>query len=345
MLILIWLIRLAAVGPLLLGLVAVPPRQETPTAPAETATVEATEATTESATAAPLPPSVWVSPTPDATGAIIVIVQPGESMWVIAARAGLSLPELLALNNLTENSIINPGDALIVGYATPVAPSPEPETPPATLPPPTPRPSATPAVAIVCVSAFDDRNRNGAQDPGEALRAGVAFTVYNSQAVVANYVTDGRSEPKCLIDLPPGEYRITRSIQPGEVLTTAGDWALSLVAGGELRQSFGSFIDETQATTPAAGPQPGASPPSASTAISQAPPEAEAPASQPPAPASLRALAPRLVAVVVLFLGGLTLLGAVLILLFRQSRSRPSAARNDANADGERRFRDIDDLE
>ena len=69
----------------------------------------------------PFFPSVWVSPTPDATGAIIVLVQPGESLWVIAARAGLSLPELLALNGLTEQSIINPGDALIIGYATPEA--------------------------------------------------------------------------------------------------------------------------------------------------------------------------------------------------------------------------------
>lgn len=336
--IVIWLLKLAAAGPLLLGLAAVPPRQDTsPTPPATTAP-------TEAATALFAPP-VWVSPTPDATGAIVVIVQPGESMWVIAARAGLSLPELLALNNLTENSIINPGDALIVGYVTPAAPSPEP-TPEVTLPPPTPRPSATPAVAVVCLSAFDDRNRDGEHDPNEPLRAGVAFTVYNTQAVVANYVTDGRSEPKCLTGLAPGEYRITRSIQPGEVLTTAGDWALSLVAGGELRQSFGSFIDQTQAAaSPDISLASGQSPTAAPTAVSQAPPEAQPPAPQAPATTTLRSLAPRLAAVAALFLGGLILLGAVLILLFRQSRSRPDGARADTGADGERRFRNIDDLE
>ncbi len=344
--IVIWLFKLAAAGSLLLGPAVAPPRQETSPTPTVTPTP------TEVAATVPFAPPVWVSPTPDATGAIVVIVQPGESLWVIAARAGLSLPDLLALNNLTDSAIINPGDALIVGYVTPAAPSPEP-TQQATLPPPTPRPTATPAVAVVCVSAFDDRNRDGEHDLDEPLRAGVAFTVYNTQAVVANYVTDGRSEPKCLTGLAPGEYRITRSIQPGEVLTTAGDWALSLVAGGELRQAFGSFIDETQAAaspgSSLAGGQiaiaPTITPAVATTAVSQLPPEAQPPAPQAPTATTFRSLAPRLAGVVVLFLGGLILLGAVLILLFRQSRSRPVDAHIDADADGERRFRNIDDLE
>lgn len=344
--IVIWLFRLAAAGSLLLGQAVAPPQQETLPTPAAASTPA------EAATI-PFAPPVWISPTPDATGAIVVIVQPGESLWVIAARAGLSLPNLLALNNLTDSAIINPGDALIVGYVTPAAPSPEP-TQQATLPPPTPRPTATPAVAVICVSAFDDRNRDGEHDPNEPLRAGVAFTVYNTQAVVANYVTDGRSEPKCLTGLAPGEYRITRSTQPGEVLTTAGDWALSLVAGGELRQAFGSFIDETQAAASPAGSLSGGQPAATTpvitpavetTAVSGLPSEAQPPAPQAPAATTLRSLAPRLAAVVMLFLGGLILLGAVLILLFRQSRSRPVDARIDADTDGERRFRNIDDLE
>lgn len=312
---------------------AAPPRQDaTPTAGA----TPSAAATTESATNFPTLPPPWVSPTPNADGAIIVVVQPGESLWVIAARAGLTLPDLLALNNLAESAIINPGDALIVGYVTPVAPTVA-VTPTVPPPPPTPQPTATPATAAICLSAFDDLNHDGLHDSGEPLRAGVAFTIYNSVAVVANYITDGRSEPKCLDALPPGEYRVTRSIGPGETLTTAGDWSLNLAAGGELRQAFGSFIG-APALTPTGGGQ-------AMTAATTPTPLPSGSPAPPLPPAPTRSLAPRLAGVIALFLGGLLLLGAVLILLFRQTRSRPANSAPSHDAGGERRFRDLDDLE
>jgi len=311
---------------LALSVAATPPRQDDITPP-------------PFETAAPLAPSDRVLPTPDETGAIVVIVEPGDSMWSIAARAGISLAELFAFNGLTEGSIINPGDALIVGYATPVFVSSETIIPTATLPPPTPRPTETPAEATVCLSAFDDLNRNGIRDPIEPLRAGVAFTLYTTQAVAANYITDGRSEPKCLRGLKPGEYRITRSVAPGEILTTGGDWTLTLSAGGELHQAFGSFIDEAQiagsgAVNPAAGPvsTPGPIPPTSESPVS---PEVAAG----PAPN----LGLRLAEVGVLFMGGLILLGAVLILLIRQIRA--SLAGQPQMESDERHFRNIDDLE
>jgi len=330
-----WVIWLSVA--LALGGLTVPVQQDaTPTLTvAITAAAEATVTFEPTATATP---AAWVSPTPDAGGAIVVIVQPGESLWVIAARAGLSLPDLLALNNLTEASIINPGDALVVGYVTPVAVGPEQTTPTATPPPPTPRPTEARLVAAVCLTAFDDTDRDGLHDPEEPLRAGVAFTVYNSDAVAANYITDGRSEPKCLIGLTPGEYRVTRSVTPGEVLTTEGNWSLNLTAGSELYQSFGSFMGAA-ALTPTADGQPTADG-RPSTAIAQSPnrPIAEN------QPAASSGLPTRLLAVAALFIGGLLLLGAVLILLRRQAR-RPREEHPSASADNERRFRNLDDLE
>ena len=285
--------------------------------------------TIETPTALPTLPFTWVSPTPDETGVITVIVKPGESLWVIAARAGLSLPELLALNNLTDADVINPGDVLIIGQGTPAAPTPAAGATPSgsptpTLPPPTLRPSETPAEAAVCLLAFDDLNRDGNHDTGEPLRAGVAFTVYNTQAVVANYVSDGVSEPKCLRGLVPGEYRVTRSIAPGEVLTTSGDWALSLTAGSELRQEFGSVIGVALADATTAA---------ATTAV----------AGQPTATGG--GLDWRIVGVAVLFGGGLLLMAAVLLLLFRPPRG-PAAQppRQQPDPSPERRFRDLDDL-
>jgi hypothetical protein len=265
----------------------------------------------------------------------------------------------LALNNLTDADVINPGDVLIIGQGTPAAATPAAGAPPSgsptpTLPPPTLRPSETPAEAAICLLAFDDLNRDGIHDAGEPLRAGVAFTIYNTAAVVANYVSDGVSEPKCLRGLVPGEYRVTRSIAPGEVLTTSGDWALSLTAGSELRQEFGSVIGVAvaDATTAAgvasaatsAGQSPGIAPPTAANPQPTAAAPTAAVAGQPAAPPA-GGLDWRIAGVAVLFMGGLLLMGAVLLLLFRPPLGTAAQPpRQQPDPPPERRFRDLDDL-
>jgi LysM repeat protein len=310
----------------------------------ETAAASPTNQVTTEGTATSDAPPIWISPTPDETGAITVVVQPGESLWVIAARAGLTLPELLALNGLTEADIINPGDVILIARVTPVAVSPEEGTPTATPPPPTPRPTEAPREAALCLSAYNDRDQDGEQDADEPLRPGVAFTLYNTEAVVANYITDGVSEPKCLRGLLPGEYRVTRSIAPGETLTTPGDWTVNLSEGRELHQAFGSFLG---ATLPAGAGIVTATPslPTAA-ALTPAPPLPSAPAPLPSASStspSASGVAWRIAGVAALFAGGLLLLGAVLILLFRQRTSTTN--REPDPAEGERRFRNIDDLD
>lgn len=262
-------------------------------------------------------PAVWISPTPDETGAITVVVQPNESMWVIAARASLMLADLFTLNNLTESSVIRPGDVLIIGYGTPSATAVQPELAPptATRPPPTPRPTSRVPAATVCLSAFDDTDQDGLHDAGEALRAGVAFTVYDSTAVVANYITDGASEPGCIEPLPPGEYRVTRSIAPGETLTTQGDWTFTLSDNSRLFQAFGSY---TGAALPT--PTPAVSPPTSTPAAAAGLPGAGQTEGPPAGPAGLQLLS--VAGILVLGLGGLLLLTAVLILLARQQRDR-----------------------
>jgi hypothetical protein len=264
----------------------------------------------------------------------MVVVQPGEALWTIAARAGLTLQALLALNNLPENAIIQPGDQLIIGTGTPGVP-PSPTADPSvtitatlssleearpTLLPPTPRPSVVSRrTAAICLSAFDDLNRNSQQEADEPLKGGVAFTLFNAAAVVGNYITDGVSEPYCFSDLPVGEYHVTRSLAPGEVLTTAGDWALVLTADNQLTQAFGSYSDPG-ATPPnvaataaalsalASSPTPASS--SQTTDIAAANLEA---AAEPPAPSEINWL-------VVGLMISLLILAAVLILLIRQIR-------------------------
>lgn len=186
----------------------------------------------------PLPTS-----TPDANGIIYAVVQPNDSLWWIAGRHGLTFAELLALNEgLTENTLIRPGDLLIVGVVEPPATPTVPPVPTATLPPPTPRPTVLPPRTAVCLLAFHDDNRNGVHDAGEGLRPAVAFTVYDATAVVANYITDGVSEPHCIEGLRGGDYHVTRSVNAQEILTTDGDWAISLQVGSVAQLAFGSYV-------------------------------------------------------------------------------------------------------
>ena len=183
------------------------------------------------------------TPVPDGAVAITIEVQPNDSLWALSARANLSLQELLDLNGLTEDAVIQPGQLLIVGYTTP-EPTPTVEIIPtatATLPPPPPTQTPIPPPPTgVCLTAFDDQNRNGMQDVGEGLKTAVAFTIFNDELVVANYVTDGVSEPYCLENMVEGEYHITRSVGPDEVLTTPGDRGILVRLGAMTELSFGS---------------------------------------------------------------------------------------------------------
>ncbi|VAW33111.1 hypothetical protein MNBD_CHLOROFLEXI01-3040 [hydrothermal vent metagenome] len=199
------------------------------------------------------------TPTPDADGIITIIVQPNDALWSIAARAGISLTTLLDLNNLTEDALIQPGDRLIVAIVeppvTPTAVSSP--TPSATRPPPSPKPtSQPPPPTVICLVAFSDSNGNGERDAEEPLQAGVAFTLFTDEAVVANYVTDSLAEPFCVTDLPPGAYQITRSVGREETLTNSGNRSLTLAAGDQVMLGFGSFIGATPTPTAVLPTQP-----------------------------------------------------------------------------------------
>ena len=191
--------------------------------------------------------------TPDADGIITIEVQPDDSLWAIAARAGITIPELLELNGMNESVVLQPGDRLIVARVTPPATATS-DIPTPTMLPPSPSATAVKPRTAVCILAYNDLNHDGKLSEGEALRSNVAFTVYNEQEVVANYVTDGLAEPHCLEDLAPGVYHVTRSLTKDEVLTTEGDWALTLSEGSVLNLAFGSYNQNPQVLAPTLDP-------------------------------------------------------------------------------------------
>jgi LysM repeat protein len=222
-----------------------------------------------SAAPAPAAPQFVPGPTatPNADGIIYSEVQAGDSIWALAARAGLTLDQILELNDLSRDDVLRPGDLLIIGSGDPPSEEPEAvedeetsseEAPAAEGESVAPEAESTPepvaeaaeqetvsgSDVAVCLKAYDDVNANGVQDAEDALRAAVAFTISDGQSVVSNYVTDGQSEPFCITLPAPGSYRVTRSVLPNEVLTTAGDRAVSLSEGSTLSLDFGSYMDE-----------------------------------------------------------------------------------------------------
>ena len=192
--------------------------------------------------------------TPDADGIMYAEVQVDDSLWAIASRSRISLDELLALNGMTEDSIIKVGDLLIIGYVTPPATETSEPTITPTLSPPTPTftPLPLPQTAV-CLRAYVDVNQNGIHDLDEKLRPSVAFTIFTENTVAANYVTTGVSEPYC-IQVEPGTYQITRSLSQDEHLTTDGDMAVVVRQGDVLDLAFGGYIGAT--ATPTQTPEP-----------------------------------------------------------------------------------------
>lgn len=226
------------------------------------------------------PPTPFPTPTPRADGAIIHIVQVGDSLWSIAIQYASSLgvtPEqaLATIRELNNNpGFIRVGQEILVSApgeapppaedaapagggdeatnagetATAEAPSeaeatqvPE-ATPEATaVPEVQPEPTAADLLSMVCVSAFNDGNSNGVRDAGsEGLLADAVFTLSRASNNVASYVTDGINEPYCFENLEADTYQVTFSQPPEYVVTTSDNWAVAVSNGASIQVEFGA---------------------------------------------------------------------------------------------------------
>lgn len=196
-------------------------------------------------------PTPRSTPTPRPDGAIVHVVQSGETLFGIALMYGVDINQLRQLNagSIGEGDMIWPGQELVISLPTQtLTPTPLPAPP---TPEPTPGPEGSGAEggtggASVCVLAYHDRNGDTFRDEAtEELLPNAEFTLADASGVIARYTSDGLSEPYCFTGLAPGTYRVILSPPPGYTHNGPAEWAVPLTAEGEsLNISFGNVRSE-----------------------------------------------------------------------------------------------------
>ncbi|MFP4345493.1 MAG: LysM peptidoglycan-binding domain-containing protein [Anaerolineales bacterium] len=230
-------------------------------------------------TAPPPPPTSEVPPTPAATptprpdGAVVHIVQSGDTLLGIAFQYGVDLDELRRLNagTLGPNDMLSIGQEIIIS-GTPIAlPTPTPEAAAEATPEGQPTPETQPTEistaggeaepetggeTALCVLAYNDRNGDTVyQSDGEELIPNAVFTVVGTDGPAGSYTTNGINEPHCFKGLQPGNYVIRRTAPDGYALSGPAEWGVALGAGQSLPMSFGFVRGEgaAEAETEAEG--------------------------------------------------------------------------------------------
>ena len=183
-------------------------------------------------------------PRPD--GAIVHVVQAGDTVFGLALQYGVPMDQILQLNGLTKDSLIHIGDELVISAPPPTTPTADSTTASAT----TPAAASTPeqvalanqlSKTLLCVRAFNDDNGDGVFVAGDALVQGAVFNLADgSGKPIASYTSDGQSEPHCFTRLQPGTYRISIEPAPGTAATSDQRWGVALNSGTILNINFGS---------------------------------------------------------------------------------------------------------
>jgi LysM repeat protein len=210
---------------------------------------------------------------PEDDGSIVHTVRSGDTLAGIAVAYNVTIPELLALNNMTADQarLIYPGQELIVrgpqegassgssedqsssdaGGTEGAAEAPPTETgekpieeydpaPVTQADVPMLRLSDTASAGEICVTLFEDTNPNRLRESGEALLAGGEIVVSQGGGVVGNHTTDAESEPYCFGDLVPGAYDVLVTAPAGYGVTTASAYDVRLNAGQTVQAVFGA---------------------------------------------------------------------------------------------------------
>lgn len=188
-------------------------------------------------------PTPFPTPTPGPDGRIVYQVQPGDTLWRIAAVSGVSIDELRILNNLSADDVIVEGQNIILGLAGPALITPT-VGPTATAAAVTPTPTAEMGTGMLCILLYDDIN-------GDALRQETEMSIPNGAVLISqrngdysqNVQTQEGDAADCFEGIPQGDYNITVAAPEGYNPTTNMNYALSIAPGDETYLDFGAQLN------------------------------------------------------------------------------------------------------
>jgi LysM repeat protein len=186
----------------------------------------------------------YYTPTADSAGNIIYTVKSGDTCDSIALLNGVSLQDLLTLNQLTVDDcrFLTEGKKLRLAIVpTPViTPGPSP-TPTSSLP--TPAPPI--GYGTLCIYLFDDVNGNAMVDADEGPIAGgqvnLSSTASNTSLSGTTLAT-ADAAPLCFTDIPESKYTISIAIPDGYNATSRQTVTIDLKAGDTATVNFSAQV-------------------------------------------------------------------------------------------------------
>jgi LysM repeat protein len=243
-------------------------------------------------TAPPPPPTSEVPPTPRATstplpnGAVVHVVESGDTLFGIALQYNVPVDQLRQLNagSLGPNDMLRIGQELVISGEPMELPTPTPaaNVTPETQPTPPPEEEAqtpgtnteTPQLAsdeaAVCVAAFLDQDGDQVYQPGsESLVPGVTINLVGTDGPAGTHMTTGLDEPHCFSPLNPGNYVLRHSAPEGYAAAGAKEQGI-LLTGGKAYTVHLTYVMDNSAQSSAGGqtgePNPTAADPTATSA-------------------------------------------------------------------------------
>ncbi len=186
-------------------------------------------------------PTPFSTPTPGPDGRIVYIAQPeDDSFWTIAAKAGISIEELFALNGIQPGDYLITGMELILGLAGPA----EPTALPNDFATPTPiEPTPTPLynTGEICVLLFLDANGNARLEEDEGTIAEGQISVVDVNGTLsAEATTSDDPEGECFDGLEAGDYNVSAAVPLEFNPTTTLNLPIRLLAGDIKYVQFGA---------------------------------------------------------------------------------------------------------
>jgi len=199
----------------------------------------------------PLQQSSYQTPTPNADGQIIYTVQEGDNCTRIYFLTGVSIDQIIALNNLDEDCSIVPSQELILGTVAPATATPEGPTPTPTQGLHTPTPFE--GSGEVCVVLYEDLDGNQMRSEMETYLAGGVISINNRAGTFSETAETVGGDPElvapvCFQDVPEGEYNLTMGIPEGYNPTTSLNYALTVSAGDSIIIDFGAQPGSSMST-------------------------------------------------------------------------------------------------